>query len=150
MVKPNLYAPKTIRDLLNGTVGFEPFFSANVALDTPSYPPHNLVEVGEDKYVIEIAAAGFSDDQLFVTVKDNILTIVGEPTPKKWEDSAYIRRGLAARKFNLTFSLAPRVNVVESTYDNGILTINLERVIPEEDKPRQIPINRIERKLLVG
>jgi molecular chaperone IbpA len=147
MVKANLYTPKTIRDLLNGTVGFEPFFSST--LDTPSYPPHNLIETGENQYLIEIAAAGFSEDQLFITVKENMLTILGEPAEKKHSDSAYIRRGLAARKFNLTFALAPQVNVVESTYDNGILSISLERIIPEEQKPRQIPINRIERKLLV-
>lgn len=149
MTKPNLYVPKTINELLKNTIGFDQFFSGNTLLDTQAYPPHNLIETGDNQYLIEIAVAGFDSSQLFVTLKENTLHVVGEPGTPKFESGQYIRRGIAARKFSLAFALAPQVEVKESNYDNGILSIILERVIPEEQKPRQIPINT-DRKLLLG
>lgn len=148
MVKANLYTPKTVHELLKNTIGFDSFFNGPSVLDTPSYPPHNLVETGDNQYLIEIAVAGFDPNQLFVTLKENTLHVVGEPGDAKFEPAQYLRRGIGARKFALAFALAPQVEVKDSNYDNGILSITLERVIPEEQKPRQIPINT--GKILLG
>lgn len=109
---------------------------------TSSYPPYNIKQLTEDKYKIEMAVAGFSKSELKVELHNNQLSIEGS---KGFNDEGfegdYIYRGIAGRQFRQTFALADHVKVNNSELRDGILTIELERDLPEEKKPRQIEIN---------
>ena len=108
---------------------------------TSSYPPYNIKQLSEDVYKIEMAVAGFSKSDLRVEFHNNQLTIEGSKQSN--EDSSangYIYRGIAGRQFRQTFALADHVKVLGSELKDGILTVELERDLPEEKKPRQIEI----------
>lgn len=125
------------------TVGFDRLFDtldrqfANSV--STSYPPYNIIKIGEDGFQIEIAVAGFREDELDVQVKDNILTITGEQK-RDDEDIAYIHKGISARNFTRTFTLGDHVEVKGATVSNGLLVIDLLRELPEEAKPKKIAI----------
>jgi molecular chaperone IbpA len=114
----------------------------NLMGGTSSYPPYNIKQRSEDRYEIEMAVAGFSKEELRVELHNNQLTIEGS---KRSEDdgaeASYVYRGIAGRQFRQTFALADHVKVIGSELKDGILTIGLERELPEEKKPRLIEIN---------
>lgn len=105
-----------------------------------SYPPYNVIRDGENVYHIELAVAGFDLEELSVTQNADVLEITG--THSSAEEAEYLHKGISSRDFKRVFTLADHVNVVESNLVNGILSITLEREIPEELKPREIKINR--------
>jgi molecular chaperone IbpA len=108
---------------------------------TSSYPPYNIKQISDDKYMIEMAVAGFSKSDLRVELHNNQLTIEG--SKQSGDDGSghgYIYRGIAGRQFRQTFALADHVKVIGSELRDGILTVELERDLPEEKKPRQIEI----------
>lgn len=102
------------------------------------YPPHNVVKISDDSFLIELAVAGFSIEDLNIETVENSLVVTGEHA----EDDAreYTHKGISARKFTRRFTLAEYVNVGDASLANGILSIALERVIPDEKKPRTIAI----------
>ena len=103
-----------------------------------SYPPFNLEKTGDNSYRISIAVAGFSDADLDVTQKENTLTVTGE---KRSEDKGdYLHRGIATRNFTRQFVLAEHVEVKTAGLRDGMLIIDLEKHVPEELKPRKIPL----------
>ncbi len=104
-----------------------------------TYPPYNIETVGEDTYRITVAVAGFHEDDLDVTVKDNSLVITGKVMSAN-DERAYIHHGIAGRSFRLGFDLADHINVLAANLENGILHVDLERQVPEELKPRKIEI----------
>lgn len=104
-----------------------------------SYPPYNLLRYDEDSYALELAVAGFRKDEITVTVKDNTLIIEGSRLEAEVEDY-FIHRGIATRKFTRSFALGEHMEVEAATMDNGILTIPITRVVPEEKKPKAIKI----------
>jgi len=110
--------------------------------ETPSqanYPPYNIVKTSEENYELQLAIAGFTYDDLDIEVKDGVLTIAGE---KNNDDVGnYLHRGISARSFRRTFTLSDTIIVNGANLDNGILTVVLENVIPEEKKPRKITID---------
>lgn len=106
-----------------------------------NYPPYNVVKYSEDKFAIEIAVAGFKDGDIDVTVEKNQLTIKGEKAIPLNEGVEYLHRGISARSFVRSWTLADHVEVVNANVADGILTINLERIVPEESKPKKIAIN---------
>ena len=113
----------------------------NLMGGTSSYPPYNIKQRSEDLYEIEMAVAGFSKDDLRVELHNNQLTIEG--SKKSEEDgveAAYVYKGIAGRQFRQTFALADHVKVIGSELKDGILSISLERQLPEEKKPRLIEI----------
>lgn len=123
-------------------VGFEDIFddlARQHEIQTNNYPPHNLVKISEDLYFIEIATAGFSEGEVTVNLDNRILTVVGK---KNDEDASYeyLHRGLSSRDFEKQFTLAEHVEITSANVKNGILTINLERQIPEDKKPKTIDI----------
>lgn len=125
-------------------VGFDHLFNelehvARHAKD--NYPPHNVIKTGESDYLIELAVAGFSRDELAVEVKDRTLTINGEHVSKGRE---YIHRGISTKKFKRTFRLSEHVYVHGADFKDGILAIQLKYVVPEELRPRIIPIGHYE------
>ena len=105
-----------------------------------NYPPYNVVKLSDDKFAIEVAVAGFKDGDVEITVEKNQLTIKGEKAIPLDHGVEYLHRGISARSFIRTWTLADHVEVVGATVANGILTIDLERVVPEEQKPKKIAI----------
>lgn len=107
-----------------------------------SYPPYNIEQVGEDRYSITMALAGFSEDDLALTVHEGTLAVKstrGEADGRN-ESHKFLHRGIAARAFERKFQLAEHVEVVGAELENGLLRIDLERVVPEEKRPRTIEI----------
>ena len=108
---------------------------------TSSYPPYNIKQLSEDNYKIEMAVAGFAKNELRVELHNNQLTIEGSKQANDESGSnGYIYRGIAGRQFRQIFALADHVKVIGSELKDGILTVELERDLPEEKKPRQIEI----------
>lgn len=106
-----------------------------------NYPPYNIVETGENTYQVQIAVAGFGQGDIDVSVKDGELIVVGERQSKDLpEGHIYRHQGISAKKFIRTFSLADYVEVKSAVIRDGILTVNLEREIPEAAKPKSIAI----------
>ncbi len=104
-----------------------------------SYPPYNIAKVGQDKYRITMAVAGFTADDLDLTVHENMLTVKGQ-LKEQDKDVEYLHRGIGQRAFEHRFQLADHVKVVSAGLDNGLLNVELERVVPETMKPRKIEI----------
>ena len=106
-----------------------------------NYPPYNTVKIDDTNYAIELAVAGFSQDEIEIEVKENLLTIKGDKAQTEEVDTReYLHRGISARSFIRTFTIADHVEVREASVSNGILTIALEHVIPEEKKAKKIQI----------
>lgn len=108
-----------------------------------NYPPYNVARIDENHYDIEMAVTGFEKSEIEITVERNELTIRGEHADKAESAVEYLHRGLALRNFERTFTLAEHMKVVSAEIRNGVLTIKLEREIPEELKPRVIDIVEI-------
>jgi molecular chaperone IbpA len=105
----------------------------------PTYPPYNVELVSEDKYRIVMALAGFTRDEVEIVSERDTLRVTGRKQ-KDEVQRTYLHRGIAARDFEQRFQLANHVKVVSAGFDNGMLTIDLVREIPEEYKPRKIAI----------
>ena len=108
-----------------------------------NYPPHNIVRTGENQYIIELAVSGFNKEEITVEVDQEHLIIRGERLRNEDDSWEYLHRGLATRDFVKVFPLLDHVEVNGSTIKNGILTINLEKVIPEALKPRKIQVEEL-------
>ncbi|MBN9089546.1 MAG: Hsp20 family protein [Reyranella sp.] len=125
------------------SVGFDRVFDLldNVAGQTANgYPPYNIEKTADNAYRIVMAVAGFADAELNVTQKENELLVTAQSAPNADEGKQYLYRGIAGRNFERRFQLADHVKVVGATLTNGLLTIELERAIPEEKKARAIQI----------
>ncbi|KEO91087.1 molecular chaperone [Erythrobacter longus] len=126
------------------TVGFDRLFDAlerSTRVETQDgYPPFDIARTGEDSYRITLAVAGFSPDEIDITAQQNQLVISGEKAEKDEEGVEVIHRGIAMRAFERRFQLADYVEVRDASYENGMLTVSLERVVPEAMKPRKIEI----------
>ena len=105
-----------------------------------NYPPYNIVETGETTYEVQVAVAGFSQGDIEITVKDGELIITGEKSDSLPEGHVVRHHGISARKFIRTFSLGDYVEVRTAIARDGILTVKLERVVPESAKPKTIAI----------
>lgn len=115
----------------------------NAQQTNTNYPPYNIVKHSEDAFAIELAVAGFREGDINITLEKNVLTIKGEQTVSLDElekDVEYVHRGISARNFDRTFTLADYVEVLGAKAENGILTIELERQVPEEQKPKTVAI----------
>jgi molecular chaperone IbpA len=112
-----------------------------VESSTPSYPPYNIERTSENGYRISVAVAGFSDADLSIGTKENMLTIRGEKQTNDEEKTGdVLYQGIAARTFERSFQLADYVMVKGASLENGLLHVDLVREIPEAMKPRSIPI----------
>jgi molecular chaperone IbpA len=126
-------------------IGFDPLFEDLIrsfaANKNDNYPPYNIFRVGENMYVIEVAVAGFQDNELDITVTNRVLRITGE---KKIEasvaDREYLFRGIGTRDFERTFNIGPHMEVVGAVIKNGVLTVTIEQLVPESEKPKKIAI----------
>ncbi len=131
------YAP-----LYRSSVGFDRIFNllenAQRARSSNDWPPYDIVKSDDDTYKISIAVAGFAQDDLDITFQSNLLTITGKKQESPTE--GYLHRGIAGRPFEHRFELADHVRVNGADLNNGLLTIELVREIPEALKPRTISI----------
>ena len=129
--------------LYRSTIGFDRLFNLLDGMsngDGQPYPPYNIERTGENAYRISMAVAGFSDQELDIQAKDNLLTVKGEKKDEKRSDGEVLYRGIAARGFERRFQLADYVEVTGASLENGLLHIDLVREIPETMKPRKINI----------
>jgi molecular chaperone IbpA len=124
--------------LWRSTIGFDRLFDhieTAQRAGEDNYPPYNIERLGDDRYQISLAVAGFAPDEISVTAEQNVVTIEGHKADNS--EHEYLYRGISARPFNL----ADYVQVRSATFDNGLLKIELFREIPEAMKPRRITIN---------
>ena len=107
-----------------------------------SYPPYNIELVSEDKYRITMAVAGFAQDDVEIVVQENTLVVTGNKpnTTKEADTKQFLHKGISERNFERKFQLGDHVKVLAADMENGLLNIELERVIPEAKKPRKIEI----------
>lgn len=106
-----------------------------------NYPPHNIVQVSDTKFTVEVAVAGFAESEINVELADNVLTVTGEKVKDDEHPSPhYLHQGISNRNFVRDFTLADNVEVRGAVVANGILSVDLELVIPEEKKPKKIAI----------
>ena len=134
--------------LLRATVGFDRMMNmldtaSRVEDGAPSYPPYNIEKTGEDAYRITMAVAGFGEEDIDVTVKENSLVIKAAKGASE-EDKAngkFLYRGIAQRSFERRFDLADHIRVTGAGLENGLLSIDLKREVPEALKPRSIKID---------
>ncbi|HZB39163.1 MAG TPA: Hsp20 family protein [Beijerinckiaceae bacterium] len=129
--------------LYRSTVGFDRLFdmldSASRTEASNNWPPYNIERTGEDRYRITMAVAGFAPEEINIVAQGNALLVTGQKKPDE-EGVQYLHRGIAARAFKQSFDLADHVKVVGAGLENGLLTIELAREIPEAMKPRRIDI----------
>ena len=107
------------------------------SVTSTGFPPYNIRKEGDYHYVIEMALAGFSKEDIEIEVADGTLSVRSD---KKDDASDNLYRGISFRKFNRKFTLSDDIVVNDAALDNGMLTINLERIVPEENKPRLIEV----------
>jgi len=107
--------------------------------DAVSYPPYNIEKTGEDSYRLTLAVAGFSADDIELTVKENALIVAGRVAEEN--KAEYLHRGIAARAFTRRFVLADHMVVESADIANGLLHVAVKRVVPDSAKPRRIPVN---------
>ena len=131
--------------LFRYSVGFDRlddlFETAFRGTQEPSYPPYNIVKTGQDAYRITLAVAGFGENELELVAQENVLTVRGKANDAEAEKNvAYLHRGIARRAFEHRFQLADHVKVTGATLADGLLSIELQREIPESMRPRRITI----------
>ena len=106
-----------------------------------AYPPYNIEKVGDDAFRIEVAVAGFAESELEIEAKENVLTVSGAKAPVEDDARTFLHRGIAERNFVRRFQLADYVIVRGAALENGLLSIELVRELPEAMKPRKIDIS---------
>ena len=126
----------------SGFIGFDHIFNQleNIhkhAKDT--YPPHNVVKDEELKFIIEVAVAGFRKEHIDIQIKDHVLTITGE-RPARRDQDLYVHKGISARNWKKSFRLSEYTEVNGTDLVDGILTVELEVILPEEKRPRKVTI----------
>jgi len=116
-------------------------FSNSYTASSTGYPPYNIEQIDDGKWVISIAIAGFGEEDIKISQKERNLTVKGKIESKTDDDNDnFVHRGIANRSFDRTFRLGPHVLVRNATLKNGMLAIDLEQELPEEEKPKEIPI----------
>ncbi|WXL24454.1 Hsp20 family protein [Ectopseudomonas mendocina] len=134
----------SLTPLFRHSVGFDRFndlFESAMRNESgSSYPPYNVEKYADDKYRIVVAAAGFQEEDLELQVERGVLTVTGSKRESQGESVTYLYQGIAQRAFKLSFRLADHIEVKSAALANGLLNIDLVRIIPEEAKAKRIPI----------
>jgi molecular chaperone IbpA len=132
--------------LHHSTLGFDRFFddveklmNVDVQKSVSNFPPHNILKLDDTHYIVELAVAGFSKDEIEISVDDGTLTVKGDKkdTPTNVQ---YLHKGIGTRSFTKSLTIADTVEVKGAEFKDGILSIGLENIIPEHKKPRKIEI----------
>jgi molecular chaperone IbpA len=125
--------------LFRSTVGFDRLFDMLDNSTRPEWPPYNIERSGENQYRISMAIAGFGPNEIELTQHGNTLWVSGQKNTDQGHQEM-LHRGLAFRSFKQSFSLADHVKVTAANLENGLLTIELVREVPEQLKPRRIEV----------
>ena len=146
LARHSAFTPQDFQKAMGFSVGFDSvfdrFFDMDLTRDS-GYPPYNIRKVNELQYVIELALAGFSKDDIEVEVTDGQLAIRSKKLEEKTEvnsEDSFVHKGIARRSFMRTFTLSDDIIVKGADLKDGMLIIDLEKVIPDEKKPRLIQI----------
>lgn len=134
--------------LLKYSVGYDDLFREMDKLmlnqgAAQTYPPYNIFSTSSDEFCIEVAVAGFSDKELDIKVENGILTVSGKKQESEEHSTKYIHRGIGMRDFTRTFRLATHIEVQSAKLENGLLRVDLKRIVPEELKPKTIAITTV-------
>jgi len=125
------------------SIGFDRMFDRlldDSLVTTTNYPPYNIVKIDDTNYAIQIAVAGFGKDDIEIETKENTLSIKSKEKGDVVDETTYLHKGISNRAFKRTFTISDDVVVKGATFENGLLNVELERIIPEEKKPRLIKI----------
>jgi len=128
------------------TVGIDSLFdritrNIDTAANTGNYPPYDIVKTGEETYEIRVAAAGFRQDEIEVEIADGTLRITGNHRDEARPEVEYLHHGISNRSFLRTFQLSDYVEVRSAVMRDGILTVDLERIVPEVMRPKKITVS---------
>ena len=150
------FGPTVFKDFDKFFVGFDDTYNRlakihdDITQNIPNYPPYNIKKVDDNKYVIELAVAGFAKQDIEITIEDNKLIVKGNAAD---DTDNFIFKGIANRAFTRTFALDDQIEIKDAALFNGMLKIALDRIIPEHKKPRKIevkePQEKSERQFLV-
>jgi len=150
------FGPTVFKDFDKFFVGFDDTYNRlakihdDITQNIPNYPPYNIKKVDDNKYVIELAVAGFAKQDIEILIEDNKLIVKGNAAN---DTDNFIFKGIANRAFTRTFALDDQIEIKDAALFNGMLKIALDRIIPEHKKPRKIevkePQEKSERQLLV-
>jgi molecular chaperone IbpA len=134
-----------LNQLNKALIGFDRLFTERAYTTNPTYPPYNVIKKTENDYEIEVAVAGFTLDEIDVEVNQNQLVIRGHSKHEAEVDVEYLHRGLAYRDFEKVLTLAEHMQVGEASIKNGVLRVEITRIIPEALKPRKINVISIDK-----
>lgn len=122
----------------------------DVAKNMPSYPPYNIRKVDDNHYAIEIAVAGFGQQDIDIEMNDGKLVVRGQMTTTEEDEGNFLFKGIANRAFTRTFALNDEIEVKDAEIINGMLRVALERLVPEHKQPKKIPVKgKSSKQLLV-
>ena len=143
LARHSAFTPQDLQKMMGFSVGFDSvfdrFFDMDLTRDS-GYPPYNIRKINEAQYVIEIALAGFSKEDIEVEVTEGNLAIRSKEEKETDEDDSFVHKGIAKRSFLRSFKLSDDIIVKGADLKDGMLIIDLEKVIPDEKKPRLIQI----------
>jgi molecular chaperone IbpA len=145
LARHSAFTPQDLQKMMGFSIGFDSifdrFFDMDLTRDS-GYPPYNIRKINEAQYVIEIALAGFSKDDIEVEVTEGNLTIRSKEEKKDADDgdNSFVHKGIAKRSFLRSFTLSDDIVVKGADLKDGMLIIDLEKIIPEEKKPKLITI----------
>jgi len=138
----------TFGPLYHSTLGFDITIRDFERLLTSSkpvaFPPHNIYKDGNNDYYVELAVAGFSENELDITVDNGYLNITGTALGTSEDQVEYIHKGIGTRSFSKKIKLLESLKVKDAVYENGVLRIHLENIIPEQNRPIKIQIGKKE------
>lgn len=147
MTKSRYLTTLNLDPFLRNAIGMDRVFESMMPriehANSGNYPPYNIIGVDDDNWLVEIAVAGFDKDEIDITVENGQLVIKGDHVTVEEDEGPeheYLHRGISSRSFERTFTLADHVEVKNADIKNGILTIALEREVPEALKPKRIEI----------
>ena len=143
LARHSAFTPQDLQKMMGFSVGFDSVFDRFFDMDTTrdsGYPPYNIRKINEAQYVIEIALAGFSKDDIEVEVTEGNLAVRSKKEEETNGDESFVHKGIAKRSFLRSWTLSDDIIVKGADLKDGMLIINLEKVIPDEKKPRLIQI----------
>jgi molecular chaperone IbpA len=143
---PAFFNQESFKDFDKFFVGFEDqakqlqSLHADLTKNIPNYPPYNIRKNGENSYTIELAVAGFGESEIDITIDGGRLIVKGNTAAETDTSNDYLFRGIATRAFTRAFAIDDHIEVKDAELFNGMLKIALERLVPEEAKPKKVPV----------
>ena len=143
LARHSAFTPQDLQKMMGFSVGFDSVFDRFFDMDTTrdsGYPPYNIRKINEAQYVIEIALAGFSKDDIEIELTEGNLAVRSKKEEETNGDESFVHKGIAKRSFLRSWTLSDDIIVKGADLKDGMLIVELERVIPDEKKPRLIQI----------